>query len=144
MIASIPGNRSESELEMCEMEDDQNTPFLKERSMELKHLDLFFWGWRLGRKGYHDQDLRKKVSWMPQVSIAFGALLCGGLCSWNGPKFLGFFQQIPQCFNLNTSPTSIWIISLVDFWTIFGDSKLLFVVHPSNIQCTPMMTSINR
>ena len=62
MIASIPGNRSESELEMCEMEDDQNTLFLKERSMEMKHLDLFFWGWRLGRKGYHDQDLRKKGS----------------------------------------------------------------------------------
>ena len=62
MIASIPGNRSESELEMCEMEDDQHTLFLKERSMEMKHLDLFFWGWRLGRKGYHDQDLRKKGS----------------------------------------------------------------------------------
>jgi len=47
MIAAIPGNRF-VELEMCEMEDDQNTPFFQERSMEMKHLDLFFWGVEVG------------------------------------------------------------------------------------------------
>ena len=51
--------------------------------MEMKQLDKFFF---LGG------EIMTNILFSHQVSIAFGALLCGGLCSWNGPKSLGFFS----------------------------------------------------
>lgn len=70
------------ELERFHQEVFESSPFLR----YVKHFDRWL----------------KESSY--QVSIAFGALLCGGLCSWNGPKLWEVI--VISCFSL----AAAWLV----------------------------------